>query len=62
MREVRDVRGDLDAVSRELTSLKSVLKILSKNAKNLMRRGFLKPLNRKIHGILTNYNSVLGQI
>lgn len=62
VREVRDARGDLDGVSRELTSLKSVIEILSEDAENSIHGGFPETLVRQIYGILANCNDVLGQI
>ncbi|KID83863.1 WD40/YVTN repeat-like-containing domain protein [Metarhizium guizhouense ARSEF 977] len=62
VREVRDARGDLDAVSRELTSLKSVLEILAKDAENPTGGGFPGSLVTQISGILTNCDGVLAQI
>jgi hypothetical protein len=40
VQEVRDTRRDLDAVSQELISLKTVLEILSEDAKNSTGRGY----------------------
>jgi Fungal N-terminal domain of STAND proteins len=62
VREVRDARGDLDAVSRELISLKTVLEILSEDAANSTGGGFPQSLVRQISGILTNCGGVLEQI
>ncbi|KAH6675425.1 hypothetical protein B0J14DRAFT_362401 [Halenospora varia] len=62
VREVRDARGDLDAVSRELYSLKSVLEILAEDAEKENGAGFPPNLSRQISGILTNCAGVLEQI
>jgi hypothetical protein len=62
VREVRDARWDLDAVSRELISLKTVLEILSEDAENSTGGGFPQSLVRQICGILTNCGGVLEQI
>jgi ankyrin repeat protein len=62
VREVRDARGDLDAISRELISLKTVLEILSEDAENSTGGGFPQSLVRQISGILTNCGGVLEQI
>ncbi|KAH8774034.1 hypothetical protein BGZ57DRAFT_403504 [Hyaloscypha finlandica] len=62
VREVRDARWDLDAVSRELISLKTVLEILSEDAENSTGGGFPRSLVRQICGILTNCGGVLEQI
>lgn len=61
VRQVRDARGDLDAVSRELTSLKSVLKILSEDAENSTSGGFPKSLVTQISPVLTDCRDVLEQ-
>jgi len=61
IREVRDARGDLDYVSRELLSLKTVLEILSEDASS-SNGGFPPSLVRQISGILTNCGVVLEHI
>jgi len=60
IREVRDARGDLDAVSRELLSLKTVLEMLSEDADK--GKGFPESLLKQISGILTNCGGVVEQI
>jgi Fungal N-terminal domain of STAND proteins len=62
VREVRSARGDLDAVSRELISLKTILEMLSEDAENSTGRELPQSLVRQISGILTNCNGVLEQI
>jgi hypothetical protein len=62
VREVRDARGDLDAVSRELLSLKTVLELLSDDAETSTGGGFPQSLIKQISGILKNCHGVLGQI
>jgi ankyrin repeat protein len=62
VREVRDARWDLDAVSRELISLKTLLEILSEDAENSTGGGFPQSLVSQICGILTNCGGVLEQI
>lgn len=62
VREVRDARGDLDAVTRELTSLKTVLEILSDDCTNSKGGAFPPSLVKQISGILTNCGGVLGHI
>lgn len=60
VRKAREARGDLDAVSRELVSLKTVLEILSDDAGT--GKGFPNSLAKQISGILTNCGGVLEQI
>lgn len=62
VREVRDSCGDLDSVSRELYSLKTVLEIVSEDAEKRKGGGFSQSLNRQISGILTNCGCVLEHI
>lgn len=62
VREVRDARGDLDAISKELGSLKMVLELLSDDAKASNGAGFPESLIRQIAGILTNCAGVLKLI
>jgi hypothetical protein len=62
VREVRDARGDLDAVSRELLSLKTVLELLSDDAEGSKGGGFPQSLIKQISGILKNCHGVLEQI
>ena len=60
IRRTREARGDLDAISRELASLKNVLEILSEDAGT--RKGFPDSLVKQVSGILTNCGGVLEQI
>jgi hypothetical protein len=60
VRQARDARSDLDAISRELASLKTVLEILSEDAKT--EKAFPDSLVPHISGILKNCGVVLEQI
>jgi hypothetical protein len=62
VREVRDARGDLDAVSRELQSLKTILEILAEDAKDINKGSFPESLQKQISGIVTNCGNVVVQI
>jgi hypothetical protein len=60
VRRAREARGDLDAISRELVSLKTLLEILSEDART--GKGFTESLANHISGILKNFGGVLEQI
>ncbi|EON66103.1 hypothetical protein W97_05346 [Coniosporium apollinis CBS 100218] len=62
VREVRDARSDLDAVARELLSIKTVLEILADDAKDPAQNNFPPTLGRQVTGILANCNDVVAQI
>jgi hypothetical protein len=60
VRRAREARGDLDSISRELVSLKTLLEILSEDART--GKGFTESLTKHISGILKNFGGVLEQI
>jgi hypothetical protein len=60
--QVRDARGDLDAVFRELLFLKTALELLSGDAERAEAGGFPQSLIKQISGILKNCGGVLEQI
>lgn len=61
VREVRDARRDLDAISRELSSLKNVLELLAEDTDG--QKGTLPTsLESQITGMLTNCNGVVTEI
>jgi hypothetical protein len=67
VREVREARGDMDAVSRELQSLKTILEILAEDAEtstttNSTNGFFPATLGRQISGIVANCGGVVVQI
>jgi Fungal N-terminal domain of STAND proteins len=63
VRQVRDARQDLDAVSRELHSLETILNIMSDEDDNQEKQAAL-PINlvAQITGIMSNCGGVLAQI
>jgi hypothetical protein len=62
VRDVRDARRDLDAVSRELSSLTTILELLAEDTTD--KKGQLLPasLQAQITGILTNCDDVVVEI
>ena len=60
VRKAREARGDLDRVSRELVSLKTVLEILSEDAGT--GKGFPDSLVKQISGILTTAAGSLNKL
>lgn len=59
---VRGARSDLDAVSRELQSLKTLLELLADDAGNPSSGTFPETLKRQIAGITTNCEGVVSEI
>ena len=62
VRQVRDARGDLDAVSRELVSLKSILEILAEDTARSGANGLPESLIMQIQGIMSGCDDVIIQI
>jgi Fungal N-terminal domain of STAND proteins len=62
VREARGARSDLDAVSRELHSLTTVLEILAHDADDTARSAFPPSLAQQITGIVKNCGGVVSQI
>jgi hypothetical protein len=62
VRDVRDARRDLDAVSRELSSLKTVLELLAEDTVDEKAQSLPAGLQAQITGILTNCNGVVIEI
>ena len=60
VRGAREARGDLDLISRELVSLKTLLDILSEDART--GNGFTESLAKNLSGILESLGGVLKQI
>jgi hypothetical protein len=54
MKDVRAARSDLDAVSRELHSLKTVLQLLAEDANDSANDSIPQTLQKQISGIVTN--------
>lgn len=62
MREIRGARSDLDAVSRELHSLTTVLEMLAHDAGDTARSAFPPSLAHQVTGIVKNCGGVVSQI
>jgi phage tail tape-measure protein len=62
VRDVRAARGDLDAVSRELLSLKTVLELLADDVASPNNESFPETLKKQIAGIVTNCSRVVTEI
>ncbi|OCK75166.1 hypothetical protein K432DRAFT_178857 [Lepidopterella palustris CBS 459.81] len=67
VRDMRGARSDMDSISRELSSLKSVLELLEEDAKegdsgSGHTSAFPETLQQKISGIMSNCNGVLDKI
>jgi hypothetical protein len=62
VRDVRAARGDLDAVSRELLSLKTVLELLADDVAGPNNESFPETLKKQIAGIVTNCSGVVAEI
>jgi hypothetical protein len=60
VRDVRGARSDLDAVSRELLSLRTVLELLADDVADPSK--FPDSLKKQITGIVTNCEGVVVQI
>jgi hypothetical protein len=62
IKSVRAARGDLDAISRELLSLKTLLELLADDATDSYCYAFPKTLERQVNGIVSNCNEVVQSI
>ncbi|KAH6063529.1 hypothetical protein HBI67_141140 [Parastagonospora nodorum] len=62
VREVRDARGDLDAISRELVSLKSVLELLAEDTEGPHTATLPERLKDQIIDILKNCKHVVTDV
>jgi hypothetical protein len=62
VRDVRGARSDLDGVSRELLSLKTVLELLADDAATATNGSLPDTLRRQIAGIVTNCTGVVVEI
>jgi len=62
VRDVRAARSDLDAVSRELLSLKTVLELLADDVAEPAGKGFPETLKKQITGIVSNRSGVIIEI
>lgn len=62
VKDVRAARSDLDAVSRELTSLKTILELLADDVNDSTTQLVPQTLQKQIAGIVTNCTSVVVDI
>ena len=62
IRDVREARGDLDAVSRELSSLTTILELLKEDVTDGDGGSIPNTLQIQIKGILVNCESVVSDI
>jgi hypothetical protein len=62
VRQVRDARGDMDAVLRELVSLKTILEMLADDAVENQSNNIPTTLTEQISGILNGCDGVVVQI
>lgn len=61
VRTCREARGDLDSVSRELLSLKTILELIQEDASD-ESKPFPTTLNQHVKAILANCNLVVTEI
>lgn len=62
VQDVRTARSDLDAVSRELLSLKTVLELLADDVNDSTGQSIPQTLQKQIAGIVTNCTGVVVDI
>src|ERR1700733_12013110 len=62
VKEVRAARSDLDAVSRELLSLKTILELLANDVNDSTTQSVPQTLQKQISGIVTNCTGVVVDI
>lgn len=62
IRDVRTSRSELDAVSRELLSLKTVLELLEEDTSEDVSGSFPETLRLQIIGIVSNCDTVVAEI
>jgi uncharacterized protein YoxC len=62
VKDVRATRSDLDGVSRELGSLKTVLELLADDINESRNVSFLQTLQKQIAGIVTNCSGAVADI
>lgn len=62
MKDVRAARSDLDEVSRELVSLKTVLELLADDINESSNVSFPQTLHKQSAGIVTNCTGVVVDI
>jgi hypothetical protein len=62
VKDIRTARSDLDAVSRELLSLKIVLELLADDVNDSTTQSIPQTLQKQIAGIVTNCTGVVVNI
>jgi hypothetical protein len=62
VRDMRSARTELDGISRELLSLKTVLELLEQDATDSTAASFPETLRKQITGIITNCSGVIRDI
>lgn len=62
VKDVRSARSDLDAISRELSSLKTILELLAEDVNDSTTQSIPQTLQKQITGIITNCTGVVVDI
>jgi hypothetical protein len=62
VKDVRAARSDLDTISRELLSVKTVLELLADDVNESTNHSIPQTLQKQIVGIVTNFTSVVVDI
>jgi hypothetical protein len=62
VKDVRAARSDLDAISRELVSLKTVLELLASDVDDSTNQSIPQTLQKQIAGMVTNCAGVVAEI
>jgi hypothetical protein len=62
VRDIRAARSEIDAISRELLSLKTVLELLAEDVAESNVGSFPETLRQQIIGIVTNCKGVVAEI
>jgi transcriptional regulator of heat shock response len=62
VKDVRSARSDLDVISRELSSLKTILELLTEDVSDSTTQSIPQTLQKQITGIVTNCTEVVVDI
>jgi len=62
VKDVRSARSDLDSISRELSSLKTILELLAEDVNDSTMQSIPQTLQKQITGIITNCTGVVVDI
>jgi hypothetical protein len=62
VKDVRSARSDLDSISRELSSLKTILELLAEDVNDSTTQSIPQTLQKQITGIITNCTGVVVDI